>query len=242
MSSTPVALPPKPYVSKLDSYLKWFKAHEKILIISIGAVLAFHFYSSAIAAWDRHDSRQAEIAAAQVKADDAVTKDLKGQLVDLQAQVAQTNAELAKQIAQNNTNLKKQQDANNKATLAEVAARIQKLAALPPVDVNPLPIPGSLVVSDAGSRTIVNQLEEVPVLQAQVTALQTELKNDQTIIDKQTQVIAQLDKDLVDEKKSHVADVAAEKVKTKHAFIKGLKIGFIAGLFIGIFGAHAVGI
>ena len=79
------------------------------------------------------------------------------------------------------------------------------------------------------------QLEEVPTLTANVASLQTELNNDTTIINKQQQVIAQLNTDLIDEKKSHVADVNIEKAKAKRSFLRGFKFGAVAGFVGGLF-------
>ena len=221
----------------LSSYVTFIRAHEKLLIIALSGFLIFHFYGAALNAWIHHDDTLAAIAATQVKTDTTQTVALQQQVTLLQQQVAASNAALIAAIKTRNTQTQQQQQIDKTLPLPALASRWESLAQLQPTDINSTTVPGQLVVSDAGSRATVQLLEEVPTLQANVKAEQTEIDNDQLIITKQGALIMQLNKDLTDEKASHVADVKLEKAKGKRSFIRGLKIGFgigfIAGAYIG---------
>lgn len=243
----PTPVPAKP-VSTLPTWVQnWetlIKAHEKIIIIAILAFAGFHFYSKAIDAWDRYDSKTAQNAAVVMKTDDATTKADTATLAALQKSVAAQQMLIAQQIVKQKQQTQAQQQTDATLPLPDLGARLALIAQLTPADVNSAQVPGSLVVSEPGALKITQQLETIPSLEAQNAALNTELTNDGTIIAKQTTLIADLNTELTDEKKSHVADVNAQKVKTRHAFIRGLKIGlgvgFIAGLVTGHY-AHASG-
>jgi hypothetical protein len=58
-------------------------------------------------------------------------------------------------------------------------------------------------------------------------------------VDKTAQITS-LNKSVVDITAQGKAEVAAEKVKTKKAFIKGLKYGFGIGFFAGAYIMHAL--
>src|ERR1700687_5412530 len=69
------------------------KAHEKLLIIVLGAFLAFHFYSKGLDAWIQHDQRNATAANTQAKS-------LETQLATLQAQNVQLSARIDQAMQQ----------------------------------------------------------------------------------------------------------------------------------------------
>ena len=239
---TPTPTPATPVLASwVHHWIALIKAHEKLLIIGILAFTAFHFYSKAIDAWDRHDSKTAQQAAVVVKADNVKTKDDSAQLAALQKTVAAQQTLIAQQIVQRKKETQTHQQADATLPLTDVGARLVEIAKLAPTDVDAATVPGSLVVSEQGSRAITEQLEVIPEFEANNAALETELTSEQTIISKQATVIADLNTELIDEKKSHVANVAAQKVKTKHAFLRGLKIGLGIGFVAGIFAGHAAG-
>ena len=223
----------------LSSYVTFVKAHEKLLICALGGFLIFHFYGTALNAWIHHDDTLAKIAATQVKTDTTQTVALQAQVTQLQAQVAATNAALIASIKARNTQTQQQQQIDKTLPLPALASRWETIAQLQPTDINSTAVPGQLVVSDAGSRATVQLLEEVPTLQANLKAEQTEIDNDLQVITKQSDLITQLNKDLTDEKASHVADVKLEKAKGKRSFIRGLKIGFVIGFLGGLFVGHS---
>jgi hypothetical protein len=184
-----------------------------------------------------HAQTKATQAATIVKTDDAATKAIQAQLTALQATVSTQNTILAKQIAQRTQTTQQQQTIDKTLPPADLASRWKALLGIANgID----PATGQqFTVSQSAAVSTLAQLEEVPTLTANNAALQTELTNEQSVNAKQTVLIGSLNKDLADEKKSHVEDVKLEKAKTKRAFLRGFKVGavvgFIGGLFVGHF-------
>lgn len=234
MSSTPTAFP------VLDAYLTWFKAHEKLLLFVIGALTLTHYVTRGLDSWDRHEALVAKEAATVVKVDDAATKVLQQQLTDLRAQVDSQNALLGRQIAQRVVVTQAQQKTDATLPPNDLAARWALLSKTDPNTIHPIAGEKAFRVEDTTAVVTVQQLEVIPELEATNVALETELTNEQMLVSKQVDMIAQLNKDLVDERKSHVADVNLEKAKAKRSFVRGLKYGFIAGFAAGAYIAHAV--
>ena len=85
------------------------------------------------------------------------------------------------------------------------------------------------MTTDAANQTV-QALEKVPVFEALVGDLNAKILIDDQIIGKQDDLITGLNRQLVDEHASHLADVNLEKVKSRKSFIKGLKIGIVIGI------------
>jgi len=224
---------------KLDAYLAWFKAHER-LVLFIVAVGAFgHYYSRVMDAWDRHDVVVAQAAATTVKTDDSETKALKQQLADLQKQVLDQAAIIASQIKQRQIETQQQQKTDAMLPPNELAMRWRSLVKLPDNNIDPA-TGEKFEVTNVAAVATVQMLELVPELESDATAYQTELQNDQMIIGKQTEMIAQLNKDIADEKKSHAADVVAAKAAGRRSWWRGFKIGAIVGFLGGAYIGHRI--
>jgi hypothetical protein len=223
----------------ISSYATFIKAHEKIILIAVSGFLLFHIGDGLINGWIHHDETNAKIAALQVKTDDGQTVALQTQVTTLQKQIASTNAALVAAIALRNTQTQQQQTIDQTLPLPALAIRWESLAQLQPTDISTTDTPGQLTINDAGSRATVQLLEDVPTLQANLKAEQTIIDNDVLIMSKQSDLITQLNKDLTDEKASHVADVKLEQAKGKRSFIRGLKIGAVIGFIGGLFVGHA---
>jgi len=233
VSSAPTPIPAQDLHPVVTNWIAFFKAHEKIIIIGIVAFTAFHLYSKGVDTYIQHETLKSQQATVVVKTDDTATKAVQVQLTALQATVATQTATIAKQISQR-TQTTTQQQAVDK-TLPPTALA-QRWAALLHLTSGVDPVTGQqfAVTQDAAVQTVV-QLEEVPALSANVASLQTELNNDTTIINKQQQVISQLNTDLIDERKSHVDDVNTEKAKARRSFLRGFKFGAVAGFIGGLF-------
>lgn len=233
MSTTPnpttsVATAPAPVKpSLLTNYLTWFKAHERLLVIAVGALLLMHFYDKGLDAWQQHDQRIAAATTTQVTTDTTANKDLTAQLAQMKTDAETRNAQLDAEIRQKITGLAKQQAADAQSTQAQILARWQALLPMKPGAVQPNG-GNDILTSDAANQTV-QALEKIPVLETQVADLDAKILIDDQIIGKQDDLITGLNTQLVDEKKSHVADVNLEKIKSKKSFIKGLKIGIIIG-------------
>jgi hypothetical protein len=220
-ASTPV----KP--SLFSNYMAWFKLHERLIFIAVGAYLLMHFYDRGLSVWQQHDQKVATTAAGQVTTDTTANKALTDQLAQMKADADTRNAQIDAEIKQATLNLQKQQAIDAQSTQQEIIARWTALLPLKPGAVQQTN--GNDVLTPDAANQTVQALEKIPVLEAQVTDLNSKILIDDQVIGKQDDLITGLNKQLVDEHTSHVADVNLEKVKAKKSFIKGLKIGFVAG-------------
>lgn len=223
----------------LSSYTTFLKAHEKLIIVALSGFLIFHIGDKAFDAWIHHDDVNAKIAASTVKTDNTQTVALQTQVTTLQKQVAATNAALIVAIKARNTQTQAQQTIDQTLPLPALAARWETLAQLQPSDIKTTST-SDLLISESASRATVQLLEDVPTLQANLKADQAIIDNDVLIMSKQSDLIVQLNKDLTDEKTSHVADVKLEQAKGKRSFWRGFKIGAVVGFIGGVWLGHAI--
>ena len=223
----------------LSSYVTFIRAHEKLIIVALSGFLIFHIGDKAFDAWIHHDDVNAKIAASTVKTDNTQTVALQTQVTTLQKQVAATNAALIVAIKARNTQTQAQQTIDQTLPLPALAARWETLAQLQPSDIKTTST-SDLLISESASRATVQLLEDVPTLQANLKADQAIIDNDVLIMSKQSDLIVQLNKDLTDEKTSHVADVKLEQAKGKRSFWRGFKIGAVVGFIGGVWLGHAI--
>jgi len=214
----------------LTHYIAWIKAHEKLLIIVLGAWLAFHFYGSVLSVWDKHDQRLADIAQKKVELDANVNTQLAQQLADLKQQLAVVSAQAQASIQQRAKDTDEQKQKNNNATPSEVASRTVLLLHIQPQEVTENKLDGTLVFSGSAAHSNVNALEDGAKAEQDVNDLNKQLNACTAVVKKDDDLVAGLNTQLVDEKKSHIADVNEEKVKTKKAWRNGFKWGYIAGV------------
>ena len=237
----------------LSSYIAFFKAHERLLIILAVLFVGFHGYSkyldsqaskkdSQLAALTQVlDQAKAQASTAALQADSAAAAYQKA-LDSVQAQ----NVALLASNVRSQAALAKQQTAD-RSTLAlpDVVQRWQSLVPLQPNDL--AQSPAGTVVSDSGVRATVAQLEAVPALTAQLSDESKIASNDQSLLTQQTGLttalqtqVSALNVELTDQSKQCAAQVALEKVKTKRAFIRGFRWGLITGFVGGLFTGHAL--
>lgn len=212
-----------------DAYVIWLKAHEKLALIAVAALLLFHFGNSGLNAWIHHDETRSQIDAQKVVADATANKALADQVQKLTEQVGSQNAKLEAANRQRNAATQAQQTADQKMPLPDLALRWIKLIAAQPTDITPSNISDQLVIDGSAAHATVDSLELVPTLKADNTNLQMELSGEKQIVAKQSEQVTGLQGQLTDEQASHKADVATEKAKAKRSFWRGFKFGFVAG-------------
>lgn len=213
-------------------YIQFLKAHEKLLLCLGAGLLLIHLYGSSLNAWIDHDKRTASLDAQKVAADTTANKALSDQLAALQTQVNATTAALQKDIFNRNATTAKQQQTDATMTEVELAQRWAQLIKVKPEEVTTSSVPNNLQISDNAAHITVNDLEALPTCQANLADTATQLTGEKQIVAAQTADITGLNGQLVDEKKSHVADVNLEKAKAKRSFLRGFKWGAVAG-FVG---------
>lgn len=226
----------------LVGYIDWLKAHEKLLIVVLGAALAFSLYGKGLNAWIEHDKRQADIAAQKVQADAVANKALADNnklIADdiLVLKVQMQRQELLIQQAMNKraddtAKQKKTDDAMNASELAQRTQALLKVGHIEPSSVQS----GSLVFDDTAAHANVNALEDLQQAKADVIDLKSEVVSQKSLVAKQEEQVGGLQKEvtglkveLADEKVSHKKDVDLERAKAKRSWLRGFKVGVVAG-------------
>jgi hypothetical protein len=214
----------------LTHYIHWIRAHEKLLVIVLGAWLAFHFYGAGLNAWIDHDKRLATIAQQKVEADANANKQLADELQILKQEFATVLAQTQASIRDREKKNDDQKKQNDNATAAEIAARTTQLLGIKPEEITTSPIEGALVFTSNAAHSNVNALEDGKTAEANLSDTTAILNGCKNVVEKDDQLIAGLNTQLTDEQKSHKADVALEKAKAKRSFLRGFKTGVIVGI------------
>lgn len=209
----------------MNTYLTWFKAHERFLLFVLAGVLVFHIWGSALTAWVDHDKRTASVLDTQNK---QAQEALATQIQSTQA----LNARIDSLMRQRALDTQKQKQIDDAAKASDLAARTALLLKIKPEDVSASPVDNTLVLNNDAAHANVNALEDLQQSNADVLDLSTKL-GACTVLNASEATA------LTDEKKAHVADVNLEKAKTKKAFWSGFKWGAITG-FVGGVAAHFI--
>jgi hypothetical protein len=245
----------------------WVKAHEKLLIVVIVVLAGLHFWSVGVNEWEKHEQRQFtamqnqlaadKTAAAQADADrtaaaTAAAAD-KAAMQQVLTTVQAQNASLIAAINARDKATASQQQVDLHASISDLSTRFSAL--VPGVQATDMAISkdGKTVTvgTDTAEKTVA-QLELVPGLQAdlkdtqsQITGLNSEIKSLQTFntaleteVATDDKEIGLLNKELADADKTCQAQVNLEKAKGKKSFLKGLRIGAVAGFIAGLFVGH----
>jgi hypothetical protein len=226
----------------LTNYISFIKAHEKFLAMVLGAAILFYGFNKAITAYDGHLQRQdqAQVLADQNKLKAAQDQNtlIVGQLAAMQAQFTAANQQLSAQIAAEHQQTIKQQKIDANLTMPDLASRQALLLNLPLKEFTALPT--GLTMSPLAAVTTVQQLDTIPELKHTIAAKDEQIKNDEAVIQKQTDVIASDKVVLAAEQKTHTDDVKQLKdtiaIEKKKSFWKGFKYG------AGVVGGAAVAI
>ena len=238
----------------LENYLLWFKHHERLLIIL--AVLIFSY--SGVSRWLNYDAAQKD---AKVAALTAVVEQDKQTVANLalQAATAQTayqttldaitkqNIALSASIARQGAILAQSQAKDRQMPLPELGQRMEAL--VPAAKGGITATSNGLALDNTASHSIANELEKVPVLTDQVAKETQVAQNNADVASKAQKVNVDLTAQVnamavegADAAKQCKAEVSAEKVKTKKAFVRGFKWGAIVGFIGGIWTGHVTGI
>jgi hypothetical protein len=232
--------------------LTWLQKHERIMIVALVLMVGTFLGNK----WLNYEGAQKD---AKVEALTLVVNQDKQTVANLALQAAQAqatyqttldaitkeNSLLAQANAQELASLAQRQVVDKTLPLPAVAQRIEVL--VPGAQGGIAATTAGVVMNDTASHSVLTTLEEVPVLN-------DELKNETQIAQNNANLVSQgqivnndltkqvgaLNNELSDAGKQCKAEVAAEKVKTKKAFIKGLKYGFMAGFAAGAYILHAL--
>jgi hypothetical protein len=136
-----------------------------------------------------------------------------------------------------------QQQTDQSLPLPDLGSRWAQLAQIAPADISAST--SGITVTPEGAHDTVSQLEQIPVLQANLKDTQTiadnkqdELTKANALLDSQTAQIAGLNTTITDEETSCKAQVASAKATANKAKSKWFKVGFVGGLVIGFVTGH----
>jgi len=225
--------------SILEKYIAFFKAHERLLIFVACLFVAFHCYSKGIDYLDRHASTQAKVDQVVVNSDAVTNKQLAGELALLRAQVAADTAKSVALIQQAQAAAKQQQQIDQTLPLPDLASRWTYLADLQPGDITST-ADNKLLLTDAGSRATVKQLENIPAMTETIVQTQAELAGCNQVSAKKDDVIVGLNKQVADVTTARADDAKAAKIAQRKSWVKGFKWGFVGGFISGLFVGHSV--
>jgi hypothetical protein len=233
-----------PTTTKTQSFIgHWvtvIKAHEKLILVAIMALVLWHFGDEAYNAYGKH-------LAANIQADNAHIAQVEQQNAATQAQLATLTATVAAnakiddaKIAASKQKLVDVQKIDAALPLPELSVHWQSLLSLPPGSITPQPNGTVAVTTDAAHATV-NAIEKVGPLNEQLSATQDQLKGCTAIQAQQTTLIVGLNTDVATVKKGREDDAKQAKHDIHRAYFRGLKHGFILGagattaVFVAIF-------
>lgn len=255
-------------ISSFPGFL-FVERHEKLIIIVVLCLATLWGVSKGFDAWKAHDQAnvvalQAQVTSdktqvalaqqqvAQVQAAAAADKTASAQVI---AAVTSQNAALNANIIARNKQTQTQQTADLHASLPVLGQRLPILVPnINPADIQISPDGKTVVIGEDTAQKTVAQLELVPTLQqdlkdaqrenANLTAEIVSLQTYNSALEAETvteeKEIALLNKQITDADKACQAQIDLEKVKTKKAFLNGLKWGGIFGFLAGLFVGHAI--
>jgi hypothetical protein len=238
----------------LESYITWFKAHERLVLLLAAGFFAVHFYGKGLDFLIKHDQTKAQIATVQaqtaatkVTTDDTVNKLLLVQLQTLQQQNQATNLRLDQIMRDRATATVNQKQIDDKSDSAALAARIRALLGVGTIQVESqgANLPDHLSYSADAAHADADNLEDLLQVKADFKDLNTKLDSCSTLTVKQADTITGLNIEITDgknalivEQKSHKDDVKLEQAKAKRAWLRGFKWGAITGFVGGLFVSH----
>lgn len=209
----------------LTNYITFIKAHEKLIIIVLAAFLLYRTGQGVENSFLHRNDKPATTIA--VTNDAASNKQLIDQLAQAKSDSAQQTAQLTQDMNQKIAALKQQQVADQQLSQQQILDRWKLLQPIKPDAVQTNGATDTLT-PEAAQQTV-QALEQIPVLTSEVTDLNQELVSNAVVISDQASLITGLNTQLVDEKKSHVADVNTAKQAAKHSWWHGFKWGVITG-------------
>jgi hypothetical protein len=159
--------------------------------------------------------------------------------------LTQQNQSLSQAIASRSAALPVQKQVDAQLPLGGLTERLVALAQTPAGSVSNTET--SVTMAQPATLAVVEQLEEVPVLTANLTNettiaqnTQTELTASGTVISAQVNQISGLQKTLVDETNQCKAEVAAAKKRGRLQSFKWAVRGFFVGVVAGLYAGHAL--
>lgn len=215
----------------ITHWVNIIKAHEKLILVAITALVLWHFGDVAYNAYGKHLAANIQAdntRIAQAEQQNALTL---AQLNTLKATVAANEKIDDAKIAAAKQKITDVQKIDAALPLPELSVHWQSILSLPPGSINPQPNGTVAVTTDAAHATV-NELEKVGPLSDQLAATQDQLKGCAIVRSQQDTLIAGLNTDITAVKKGRADDAVKAKHDIRHAYFKGLKHGIIIGVAV----------
>ncbi len=228
----------------------WLKQHERLVIIFMVLIFSFFVLDKGLGivqSWEQHKATQAEkVLDAQKAKNDTELATAKTMLAQYQTQLAadeQAIQSLTKAQAFRDKQLPVQQKVDAQLAPNDLALRWQGLVG----DSGVVPAADGYNVSNTAAVITVQNLEQVPVLQADLAdeqnktaALQKDVASANDLIGQGKVVVSGLQTQIVDQTKACTAQINVVKAQARKGKLKAFGIGYGLGLVSGLV-AHAFG-
>jgi hypothetical protein len=211
----------------VKSDISWLKAHETIFIVLMFLLVGVYSINKFLDHESAKDAQAATLAAQQLTEarQEAATAASAYQAALTVAQ--QENAALTTAISQRQTVLVQQQTAIKTLPLSAVGQGIQ--TAIGGTGDITTEVDG-LKLNDSASRRALSLLDEIPVLQADQTDLNSQLKNETDALTAAQSVIVNQTKELTADDASCKAQIASIKATARKKEWHWLIVGYLGGL------------
>ena len=241
---TETAVPtPTNKVSMLFTGWTWLAHHVVLFILAVIICVGAVYETDSIISKrdDANSTKWNSILQTQTEQTAALQKEIAANEKESAARDAQyqkTISDLAKTIGQRNVQNEKQQKVDATLGVAQAAERLASQTQAKP---------GEIVATDSGisldlpiARSIVSSLDFLPVAESNLKDTQQQLAAQQGITtdavaddQKQKQLVANLQTQVLDGDKACLAQVTALKAKNRKSKIKVFFVGYIAGFITG---------
>lgn len=227
--------------SEAQAGLSWIQRHERILIVALvlgaGSWLGNHYLDNAAAAAKLKADATQQVLAQQVEKNAQLAQQSQAAAAQYQATlsaIAQQNAQLAAAMSNRTIVLQQQQAVDKTLPLPELGQRWSGLLGLAVGSLSANT--GGITATPDAARATVAELEQVPVLQANLKDTQKQVQNGQeelskanVLIGDQQAQVAGLNIEIKDQTKAcdaRVSSVKADAAKSKRNwFLRGAAVG-----------------
>lgn len=205
------------------------KAHEKLLLALIAAVVLFHFGNKAYDAYGNYLTHKQTETNQQIAVQESTNAALQKQIDTLTATVAaQAKIDDAK-IAAAKSTLAAAKKTDDALALPDLTAHWADLIASSHAEIQSLTSDTIQVSADAAHKTV-DALEEIPALNTQLNATQDKLSGCTSVLAVDSQLITGLETSVTLEKAGRAEDAKVAAVNQKKAWKRGFKWGYGAGI------------
>jgi hypothetical protein len=230
----------------LQTISTYVKTHERLLLALIGGAALWFAIGRVDKLVANHDSanlKQAQVVASQqAEKNQALAAQAALQAAQYQALAAKVDAENAALVQANATlsaALVKQQKIDATLPPTELVARLNTL--VPQADATVTPT--GVTLPEAGAVATVQQLEQVPVLNSELSNTKEQLENVDSLLKVSTGQVATLNDEVsglkleaVDSAKVCTAQIATVKAEARRSKRRWFVAGFVAGIATRILG------